>query len=182
MTYNLSSIMTRAWEILRSNFGGKVTRHKLRMALEDAWAEAKAALKRAMESDEVRQLKDAILCIECKSRLTQQNHEELASLRAALGIAQKRSLIESAKGRFASVVFTKKDGSVRKMRVQPAKLKFHVKGDAASEAAQRAVETRKARHPHLLPVWDVEASAPRSVNLATVSRIAIDGAVHEYRV
>ena len=175
-------IMTRAWEILRCNFGGKVTRHKLRMALEDAWMEAKMAVKRATESDEVRTFKDSILCIESKSRITERDYEELRSLRAALGIAQKRALIESAAGRFASVVFTKKDGSQREMRVQPAKLKFHVKGSAASEAAQRAVETRKARHPHLLPVWDVEASAPRSVNLATVSRIAVDGAVHEYRV
>ncbi|MEO0894203.1 MAG: hypothetical protein AAFY35_16500 [Pseudomonadota bacterium] len=180
--FNKSSIMTRAWEIVRNNFGGNVTRHTLRLALQDAWFEAKAAIKRATESDEVRTLKEAILCIECKSRLTERDYEELRSLRAALGIAQKRALIESAKGRFASVVFIKKDGSQREMRVQPAKLKFHVKGSAASEAAQLAVETRKARHPHLLPVWDVEASAPRSVNLATVSRIAVDGAVQEYRV
>lgn len=48
-------------------------------------------------------------------------------------------------------------------------------------AALRAEQTRKARHPHLLPVWDAKACAPRSVNLATISRIAVNGVVHEYR-
>ncbi|MEM6890770.1 MAG: hypothetical protein AAF636_21945 [Pseudomonadota bacterium] len=182
MTYNLSSIMRRAWEIVRSKFGGFVTRSILRLALKDAWREAKDALKRATESEEVRKLNDAILCIECKNRLLEADYAEMKRLRSELVTAEKRALIESAKGRFVSVVFTKKDGSLREMRVQPAKLKFHVKGKAASEAAQRAVETRKARHPHLLPVWDVEASAPRSVNLATISRIAVDGAVHQYRI
>ncbi|MEM6890897.1 MAG: hypothetical protein AAF636_22585 [Pseudomonadota bacterium] len=179
--YNLSSIMRRAWEIVRSKFGGFVTRSTLRLALKDAWREAKDALKRATESAEVRRLKDAILRIECKSRLSEADYAEMKRLRSELVTAEKRALIESAKGRFVSVVFTKKDGSLREMRVQPAKLKFHLRGDAAPESAKRAAEKRKARHPHLLPVWDVEASAPRSVNLATVSRIAVDGHVHEYQ-
>ena len=82
---------------------------------------------------------------------------------------------------FAAVTFIKKDGSERTMQVQPATLKFHVKGDAASEAAQKAVETRALRHPHLLAVWDAEAKAARSVNLATITRIAVNGTVHEFR-
>ena len=98
----------------------------------------------------------------------------------AAALEEKRALIASAEGRFASVVFTKKDGTRRMMRIQPAKLKYHVKGDAACEAAQKAVQTRAARHPNLMPVWDTEAAAPRSVNLETISRIAVNGAVHEY--
>lgn len=94
--------------------------------------------------------------------------------------AAKRELIASAKGRFASVTFTKKDGTVRRMRIQPAKLKFHMKGDAASEVGKRAAETRKANHPNLLPVWDIEAFAARSVNLATISKIAVNGTVHNF--
>lgn len=50
-----------------------------------------------------------------------------------------------------------------------------------SEADHRAAVTRTRRHPHLMPVWDVDAAAPRSVNLATVSRIAAGGAVHTYQ-
>ncbi|MEM9360601.1 MAG: hypothetical protein AAGB04_30870, partial [Pseudomonadota bacterium] len=131
MTYNLSSIMRRAWELIRSKFGGFVTRSTLRLALKDAWREAKGALKRATESKEVRRLKDAILVIDCKSRLSAADYAEMKRLRSELVTAEKRALIESAKGRFVSVVFTKKDGSLREMRVQPAKLKFHVKGKAA---------------------------------------------------
>jgi len=49
-----------------------------------------------------------------------------------------RDLIRSVQGRFASVTFIKKDGSMREMRVRPAKLKYHVKGHLASPSAQRA--------------------------------------------
>ena len=94
---------------------------------------------------------------------------------------QKRPLlIASAGGRFCAVTFTKKDGSERVMRVQPAKLRHHVKGDAATDAGKRATATRAQRHPNLMPVWDAEKDAPRSVNLATVSRIAVNGQVHSF--
>ncbi len=91
-----------------------------------------------------------------------------------------RNLINSVKGRFCGVQFTKKDVSERTMCIQPAKLKFHLKGDNASEAAQRAVETRKANYPHLMPVWDTAKAAPRSVNLLTVTRIRVDGHTHNF--
>ena len=78
-------------------------------------------------------------------------------------------------------LITKADGTTRIMQVQPATLKRHVKGDRATARGRRATATRKARHPHLLPVWDAKAQAPRSINLATVSRIAVDGQVHDYR-
>ena len=93
---------------------------------------------------------------------------------------QKRDLIASAGGRFCGITFRKKDGTERRMQVQPAALPFHVKGKEASERAKRATFTREVRHPHLLPVWDVRARAPRSVNLRTVSRIAVDGRVHRF--
>lgn len=90
----------------------------------------------------------------------------------------KSDLITGAGGRFCAVTFTRKDGSERRMQVQPAALRLRLKGDAASEPARRAALTRAERHPHLLPVWDVRARAPRSINLATVSRIAVDRRVH----
>ena len=95
-------------------------------------------------------------------------------------LAAKRDLIASAGGRFCAVTFLKKDGTERKMQVQPAALRTRVKGEAASAAARRATLTREARHPHLLPVWDIRAGAPRSINLRTVSRIAVDGRVHRF--
>ncbi|WP_210528972.1 hypothetical protein [Rubellimicrobium arenae] len=95
-------------------------------------------------------------------------------------LAAKRDLIASAGGRFCAVTFTKKDGSERLMQVQPAALRHRLKGEAASDAARRATFTRQERHPHLLPVWDVRARGPRSINLATVSRIAVNGGVHRF--
>ncbi len=95
-------------------------------------------------------------------------------------LARKRDLLLAAGGRFCGVTFIKKDGSQRRMQVQPAALRPRLKGEAASDPARRAARTREARHPHLLPVWDVRAGAPRSINLATVSRIAVDGQVHRF--
>lgn len=93
--------------------------------------------------------------------------------------ARIRNRINAAGGRFAGVEFIKKDGSLRTMNVQPARLKFEVKGDAASEAAQRATETRKANNPNLMPVWDVAADAIRSINLDTVLAVTVDGVRYE---
>ncbi len=95
-------------------------------------------------------------------------------------VAAKRDLIASAGGRFCAVTFTRKDGTERRMQVQPAALRLREKGSAASDRAQRAAHTRQERHPHLLPVWDIRARAPRSINLRTVSRIAVDGRVHDF--
>lgn len=83
-------------------------------------------------------------------------------------------------GRFCVVTFTKKDGSKRIIKVQPAALKAHVKGEDASEAGRKAAATRAARPPHLLPAYDVEAQAIRSVNLNTVERIAARGQEHSF--
>ena len=95
-------------------------------------------------------------------------------------LSHKRDLILGNAGRFCGVTFVKKDGSARVMLIQPAALKFRVKGDDASPAARQAAETRAARHPHLLPVWDVVARAVRSVNLETVQRIAAGGNVYTF--
>lgn len=92
----------------------------------------------------------------------------------------RRDLIAAAGGRFCAVTFRRKDGTVRRMQVQPAALAHRVKGPLASEPARRAAVTRALRHPHLLPVWDVRARAPRSIDLRTVSRIAVDGQVHRF--
>jgi hypothetical protein len=90
-----------------------------------------------------------------------------------------KALINSAGGRFAAVDFVKKDGTLRTLQVQPAALKFHLVGDAASDAAKRATETRKANNPNLLPVWDVANQAVRSINLDTVLGVTVDNQRYE---
>lgn len=93
---------------------------------------------------------------------------------------QIKALINSSKGQFCSVVFVKKDGSLRTMQIQPAKLKFEVKGDSACDSAKKATATRQANHPNLMPVWSVDAKAIRSVNLDTVESITVKGIRHTF--
>lgn len=185
--YNRQNIMNRAWAIMA---GRKFHRVFWRQALWQAWGEAKEAVRRASmtEADHIREAMDMLQNKDTWTEADYRKHDELAlTLRTAEDheakaedYAAKRTLITKAKGRFVSVTFTKGNGTERTMRVQPATLRQHVKGKAASKAARTAVETRTRRHPHLLAVWDTEAQAPRSVNLATVSRIAADGHVHHF--
>jgi len=207
MTFSIdrSALMTLAWHAARQEqWSRRLPAGTLRSlfpdALRSAWKSMKAraayeAQQAAMAHRPSADLWAEIQNLENRDRLGHEGIAQLSDLRraydasckreaeeaAAADMERKRQLIASAKGRFASVTFTKKDGSIRVMRVQPATLRQHVKGPDASEPARRAAQTRAERHPHLLPVWDAEAQAPRSVNLATVSRIAVNGSVHEFR-
>jgi hypothetical protein len=190
--FNRSAIMTAAWDILRNRMhwtGGRNLRLFSR-ALMSAWHEAKLAILRAGMSEADR-MREAISMLDNKDTWSDADYAKSDKLYADLRVAveheaaateyeEKRALIAAAAGRFCSVTFTKKDGSQRVMRIQPVALRSHIKGESASHAAQQAVQTRAGRHPHLLPVWDTEAASARSVNLATISRIAIDGAVHHF--
>lgn len=91
-----------------------------------------------------------------------------------------KELITSAKGQFCSVTFIKKEGTRRVMTIQPAKLKFEVKGESGSEPHRRAAATRAEKHPNLFPVWSVDAKGIRSVNLDTVESIKVGGATHDF--
>jgi hypothetical protein len=183
--------MQAAWAFQRPGF---FNARMFARDLRQAWHNAKAKMAQAMAAatmTEADRTRAALSALENKDTWTQADYARAGVLRAAIRAAVeheqaaneytvKRDLIQSAGGRFCAVTFTKADGSERTRKVQPATLQHHVKGDDAAEPAQRAVATRKARHPHLLPVWDAEAKAPRSVNLATVTRIAVDGQVHRY--
>lgn len=87
----------------------------------------------------------------------------------------QKELINSAKGQFCSVTFIKRDGTRRVMTIQPAKLKFEVKGEDGSASHRQGAETRAQNHPNLFPVWSVDAKAIRSVNLDTVESIKVGG-------
>ncbi|MDE9449993.1 DUF2693 domain-containing protein [Aliiroseovarius sp. Z3] len=193
MTINRANIMTTAWTNTRElmdmlGYAPRQLRSVFRTELIKAWRAAKEVHALAQRS--VASLKAEIIALENKTFQGHEGRERLTTLKAALVKAEardaqreldeKRNLIQAAKGRIVGVVFTKKDGTARTMRVQPAALKDHIKGDTASEAAQKATQTRRARHPHLMPVWDVDKAAVRSVNLATISRIATNGTIHTY--
>ncbi|WP_299850146.1 hypothetical protein [uncultured Roseovarius sp.] len=204
MTINRSKVFSLAWILARKQlWSNRLPASELRNlfpdALRRAWAEMKrraviAAERAALVLRPSVNIASEIETLENRSYLGHEGITRLSALRSAYhascareaeGKAKaemeaKRRMIAAAKGQFVSVTFTKKDGSERVMRVQPAKLKFHLKGKTASESARKAALTRAKRHPHLMPVWDAEASEPRSVNLATISRIAVNGAVHHF--
>lgn len=207
--YDRAAIMREAWAATRhalivgANFNLD-RRDVFARELRTAWANAKwnAACEIARAKDALTPrpaptaegLRTAIDMIEAQSFTTPADRDELAALRAELAAlvaedtppttpatpAEKRAVIEAQGGKIVSVVFVKKDGTLRTMKVQPAALKPRLKGDAASPAAKKATATRKARHPHLYPVYDVEAQAARSINLETVQTITAGGQTYRY--
>lgn len=196
VTIDRRTVMQDAWRRTRALgaalLGLYGIRQAFRLSLIEAWAQAKrraallsegAAYLRGMAEalTQKRWLTDAEAKAERDYYALAAEAEQIeAEQEAAAAQAEKRDLIASAGGRFCTVTFTKKDGTARVMKVQPAALRQHIKGEAASKAAKIAAATRAARHQHLLNVWDVEAQAPRSINLATVTRIATGGAVYTY--
>lgn len=100
--------------------------------------------------------------------------------------AKAKALIESAGTHFISVEFFKKDKTLRRMIVHPTAIRNRLVGDAASDSAKQAVETRKVNHPELYNVIDVDAikhgeeKAIRSINLDTLVSITVDGTRHEF--
>lgn len=94
-------------------------------------------------------------------------------------------------GKFFSVTFVKKDGTVRKMLCRTGvglNLADHTKGEAdilagvISPEAKKvmAVRKRAANNPHLLNVWDVQKKAWRSVNMDTVLSVRANGFNFEF--
>lgn len=204
MTYDLKNIMTQAWQYARQELWSRRLPASALVslfpgALRSAWRAAKIKLasqkaRAALASRPAAELRAAVNDLENRDQLDPASINQIGQLRAALSdaiareaaeaqeadFAAKRALIASAGGRFCAVTFTKKDGTERTMQIQPATLQHHVKGDAATESVKQATATRKERHPHLLAVWDAKAKAPRSVNLATVTAIRINGASYNY--
>lgn len=189
--HNRSEIFKAAWAYQRAgHFNARMFARDLAQAWHNAKSKA-AAVIAATTMTEADRTRAAISDLENKDKWTQADYARNGVLRAALRAAvehenaaddyeAKRDLIQASGGKFCAVTFTKADGTERTMKVQPATLKNHIKGEDAAPSAQQAVATRKACHPHLLPVWDATAKAPRSVNLATISRIAVGGQIHTY--
>lgn len=99
-------------------------------------------------------------------------------------VEQKRTfiqnLLEEANSKFITVEFTKVDGSNRVMNIQQAALKFHLKGDEASDSAKKAVETRKKNNPNLMAVWDNQKQEVRSINLDKTHTVRFNGIEYNF--
>jgi hypothetical protein len=84
-----------------------------------------------------------------------------------------RNLLAGLEGRFVSVTFAKKDGTIRKLTIQPHAVETH-RAVNPSQAGLKAARTRLERYPNLLPVYDVTAGRIKSINLDKVSSIRVD--------
>ena len=91
-----------------------------------------------------------------------------------------RQFMDESGSRFLSVDFVKKDGTLRNMNCQLAAGRALLAGDAASDSAKQAVETRKANNPNLRNVYSVTDKAWRSINLDTVLRISRNGQIVDF--
>jgi hypothetical protein len=82
-----------------------------------------------------------------------------------------KASLKSTDGRFIGVTFTKKDGSERRLNVQPLVMGKWPK--SANPKAVAAALARQKKQPHLIPVYDVRDGV-RSLNLDTVKSIRLD--------
>lgn len=84
--------------------------------------------------------------------------------------------------RFVSVTFKKVDGSMRTITFNK-KVAAGIVGAEAAEQYQKAVLTRKMKHPNLIPVFDSQLASQgveskkcwRSINTDTVVKVVADG-------
>ncbi len=191
IAYDRRTIMLEAWsrtrEFLARNPLGNWAPAFARY-LREAWTNEKSRLRNVRRAAQLAgmtasELRAQIDRAEYGTR--RPNDFYLVELRTALGAlkveeanAAKRNLIRAAD--ICTVTFTKANGERRVMRVEARRVTEHVKGENASRSARIASHTRAFRHPHLLPVWDSEANAIKSVNLTTISRIETAEATHNF--
>lgn len=183
IAYDRRSIMQEAWEMTTGTYSARMFARNLRQA----WWNAKRRIQLALQSGADR-TRAAIDELENKDNWSQEDYARISVLRAALRAkveheqadpyAAKRDLIQNATA--CTVTFQKADGTRRVMRVEAREVRKHVKGERASPAGRKAAHTRAFRHPNLLPIWDSEAKAIKSVNLSTVSTIETADATHTF--
>lgn len=78
--------------------------------------------------------------------------------------ALKQDIIrENSNGQFFTAVFTKKDGTERRMTARIG-VKKHLKGGS-----------KGYEYDHLLGVWDCSSEQYRTINLRTLKRITMKG-------
>lgn len=91
-----------------------------------------------------------------------------------------RELLDSVGSHFGRVDFVKKDGTKRRMVIQPATGPVRLaQAPEASAQGKAAAQTRAANNPNLYNVWDSIKMAWRSVNLDSVTAVKVNG--KEYR-
>lgn len=75
-----------------------------------------------------------------------------------------RDLLDNTQGRFFTVEFVKKDGSLRTMNCRAGVTK-HLRGGTSTVGGKE----------YLYTVYDVQAKGYRNINLETLKRVHLDG-------
>lgn len=86
---------------------------------------------------------------------------------------EMRAILTKAGARFASVVFVKKDGSLRRMTYVNAKHRAHLMKH--TERGDKAAITFAANNPDMLRVYDATKRDFRTVTLPRVICARVDG-------
>ncbi|QDP60374.1 MAG: hypothetical protein GOVbin1096_2 [Prokaryotic dsDNA virus sp.] len=89
---------------------------------------------------------------------------------------------------FVSVTFIKANGQPRTVTFNK-KVTAGIVGEAAAEQYQKAVQTRKEKHPNLIPVFDSQLAAQgtptkdcwRSINTDTTIKVVADGVESKFK-
>lgn len=100
-----------------------------------------------------------------------------------------KQILKENGSKICSVDFVKADGTLRKMQVQLRSTKG-VKGEDASEQAQRATKARKENNPDLINVYDVQlkkkglpdAACRRSFHADTVFLVSAGGEKYSFEL
>lgn len=191
IAYDRRSIMTEAWDrtrdFLARNPHGRMASAFARY-LSEAWVNEKSRLRNARRAEALANMSEHEIQVQLNRAANYEPrsddypvpllYQALDAKRSEAENAAKRDLIKAVP--VCTVTFTKADGSRRVMRVEARKVADHVKGNNARRSGRIASHTRAFRHPNLLPVWDTEARAIKSVNLSTVSRIETASETHSF--
>ncbi|MEO0667578.1 MAG: hypothetical protein AAFZ99_06645 [Pseudomonadota bacterium] len=191
IAYDRRSIMLEAWDrtrefMTRNPFGRRTS--AFARYLSEAWVNEKSRLYNARRAEALANMSEREIQVQLDRAANYKSRSDdypvpllyqvLKAKRAEVENAVKRDLIKAVPA--CTVTFTKADGSRRVMRVEARKVADHVKGDNATRSGRIASHTRAFRHPNLLPVWDTEARAIKSVNLSTISRIETASETHSF--
>lgn len=92
-----------------------------------------------------------------------------------------RNLLDNVGSHFARVDFVKKDGTTRRMVIQPATGPVRLAAaPPASEEGKARAATRASNNPNLYNVWDSMNMGWRSINLDTVKEVQVNRKIHKF--
>ena len=85
--------------------------------------------------------------------------------------AMIKAYIDAQQDNYCIAVFTKKDGTERRMPFRPSEASEHLDPNATEKGKAIARQTI-ADNPHIMRVWDCELEEYRSINLDKIKKLS----------